>query len=131
MAKPNEDAAALTDVQLEIMSVVWTRGKVTVAEVWRAVSTGRKLARNTVQTMMTRLEDKGWLKHEQRGNAFHYQANRQRSATQRSMVQRLINGAFEGSAEGLVMTLLENRQLDADEIKRIRKLLDEQKPKEK
>src|SRR5437763_534664 len=49
----------LSAAQLEIMNVVWGRGEATVAEVWRALSARRKVARNTVLTMLARLEEEG------------------------------------------------------------------------
>jgi predicted transcriptional regulator len=60
------DSSPLTDAQREIMEVVWQSGDVTVSEVRDALASRRQLARNTVQTMMTRLEERGWLKHRQR-----------------------------------------------------------------
>ena len=59
----------LSEAQLEIMNVVWDRGEVTVAQVWKILSTRRKVARNTVQTMLARLEEKGWLRCDSEGHA--------------------------------------------------------------
>ncbi len=74
MAKAN--SSPLTDAQREIMEIVWERREVTVSEVRDALAARRKLARNTVQTMIVRLEDKGWLKHREQGRTFVYSANR-------------------------------------------------------
>ena len=65
MAKP--DTSPLTAAQREIMEIVWARGEVTVAGVREALSAKRDVARNTVQTMMVRLEDRGWLTHREAG----------------------------------------------------------------
>ena len=59
-ADPNE-LPSLSPGQLEIMDVVWRHGEATVAEVWKALSARRQVARNTVLTMLARLEEKGWL----------------------------------------------------------------------
>ena len=59
---------ALSESQLEIMNVVWDQGEVTVTGVWQILAKRRAVARNTVQTVMTRLEEKGWLKHRKRGH---------------------------------------------------------------
>ena len=59
----------LSEAQLEIMNVVWDRGEATVAEVWKALAARRKVARNTVQTMIARLEERGWLKRRGDGPA--------------------------------------------------------------
>ena len=115
MAKPKPLSAA----QLEMMDVVWECGAVSVAEVWAALGGERKLTRNTVQTTMTRLEGKGWLAHRVVGQSFLYRAARPREDTLNTLVTRLVETAFRGSAEGLVMALVDGRGLSADERRRI------------
>ena len=61
MTEPADDRTPLSEAQLEIMNLVWDQGEVTVADVWKALAKRRKLARNTMQTMIVRLEEKGWL----------------------------------------------------------------------
>ncbi len=109
--------------QLEIMNIVWARGKVTVAEVWEEMAARHSLARNTVQTLMTRLEEKGWLGHVDEGPAYRYFARRRREATLREMVEQMVDVAFAGSADSLVMALLEARGVSADEAERIRAMI--------
>lgn len=109
--------------QIEVMNVVWDRGQATVAEVWEALSAKRKIARNTVQTVMTRLEEKGWLGHEENGAAFVYFPRRRREATLRSMVAALVDTAFAGSADSLVMALIEGRGVSEAEAARIREMI--------
>ncbi len=122
MAKHREQAP-LSARQLEIMNVVWARGKATVAEVWEEMAARHSLARNTVQTLMTRLEEKGWLGHLEDGPAFRYFARRRREATLREMVEQMVDVAFAGSADSLVMALLESRGVSADEAERIRAMI--------
>ena len=124
MAKSGE-MPPLSDTQLEIMNVVWERGEATVAQVWKTLAARRKVARNTVQTLLTRLEEKGWLQHRREGNAFFYSAAVPREATRKHLVERLLDTAFEGSTEGLVMALLSQRGVSKDEADRIRALIDE------
>ncbi|KPJ70720.1 MAG: hypothetical protein AMS14_10140 [Planctomycetes bacterium DG_20] len=107
------------------MHVVWDRGEATVAEVWEALSADRALARNTVQTMMARLEDKGWLKHTADGKTYRYSAAVPRTLTLRRLVRDLVDSAFGGSVEGLVMALLEGRGVSKEEADRIRAMIDE------
>ncbi|RPH40896.1 MAG: MarR family transcriptional regulator, partial [Planctomycetota bacterium] len=59
MTKP--DPIPLSERQLEIMNIVWQRKEATVADVWDALTRRSKIARNTVLTLMQRLEEKGWL----------------------------------------------------------------------
>jgi BlaI family penicillinase repressor len=109
----------LSEAQLEIMNAVWDRGQATVADVWKDVCQRRPLARNTVLTLMTRLAEKGWLKQEATGSTFQYSAAVPRTATLGNMVRRLVDTAFGGSAEGLVMALLDGRGVSKDEAERI------------
>jgi len=106
------------------MKIVWGRGEATVADVWKELSAKRHVARNTVQTMMKRLEDKRYLRHELEGNGFLYSATVGRSSTLREMVCSFVESAFSGSAEGLVMALIDGRGLSKDEAQRIRALID-------
>src|SRR4051794_34119940 len=93
----------LSDVQLEIMNVIWEKGEATVGAIWRALAARRGVSRNTVGTLVQRLEEKGWLVHRPEGNAFLYSAARPRVQTVGAMVDRLVRSAFAGSVEGLVM----------------------------
>jgi predicted transcriptional regulator len=125
-----EPAGGLSDAQLEIMNVIWERGEATVAEVWKALAGRRKVARNTVQTMIARLEEKGWLRHREEGAAFYYQATRPRAATLRQLVRRVVDTAFGGSAEGLVLALVEDEALAPETAERIRAIIDRAERKE-
>jgi predicted transcriptional regulator len=109
---------------MEIMEIVWDRGEVAVSEAWEALSARRSVARNTVLTTLMRLEGKGWLKHRTVGRTFFYSATRPRTATVGQMVQQLVDTTFGGSADGLVMALLENRGVTKEEADRIRAMLD-------
>lgn len=111
--------------QLEVMDVVWDRGEVAVSEVWETVSARRPVARNTVLTILARLEEKGWVKHRTVGRTFFYFAARPRNATMGQMVRQLVDTAFGGSAEGLVMALLEEHGVTKEEADRIRAVLDD------
>jgi BlaI family transcriptional regulator, penicillinase repressor len=124
-----EDLTPLSDAQLEIMQVIWDHGEATVAEVWRAIGRQRPVARNTVLTTITRLEEKGWLRHRSVGNTFVYEAVHPRQSVQASMALKLIDAAFEGSAAGLVMTLLEGGRLPEEEAERIRAMLQQARSK--
>src|SRR5215831_4450052 len=107
MAKPA--LPLLAEGQLEIMNFVWDHGEVTVAEVWKALSARRKVARNTVQTLLLRLKEKGWLHSRTEGHAHRFRAAVPREATVRGMAQRLVDLAFGGSTEGLLAALLNQR----------------------
>ena len=81
--------------------------------------------RNTVQTMIVRLEDKGWLKHREPGRTFVYSANRPRTVSLGAKVAQMVDRLFAGSPEEMVTALIEYRGLTADEAERIRDMIDE------
>ncbi len=115
----------LSEAQLEIMNVVWDRGEATVADVWKALSAERKVARNTVLTMLTRLEEKGWLVRDSVEHAHRYRAAVPREATLGTILSRLVQTAFGGSAEGLMVALLHGRAVSKEEAARIRMMIDQ------
>ena len=121
------DANTLTAAQREIMDVVWARGEATVANVRQALGESRGLARNTVQTMMGRLEARGWLAHRQVGRTFVYRAAAPREESIGRRVREMVNTLCGGSPEALVAALLDYRGLRPGELERIRKMLDEAK----
>lgn len=127
------DNSPLTEAQRAIMEVVWENGEVSVSEVRDELAKTRDVARNTVQTMMVRLEDRGWLKHRELGRTFLYSANRARSKSLGAKVVQLIDRWFAGSPEEMVTALMEYRGLSKDEAERIREMIeaaenDSQKP---
>ena len=84
--------------------------------------------------MMMRLQERGWLLCESGEHAYRYRAAAPARPVQGMMVRRLLDSAFSGSAEGLVMALIDGRGLSADESKRIRDLIrraDEARTREK
>ncbi len=126
MGKPKrEELPALSDAQLEIMHVVWDRGEATVTDVWNVLAPRRTVARNTVLTLMDRLEKKGWLMRRADGQTHYYGATVPRDSTLGQVVHRLVDAAFAGSAEALVLALLEGRGISAEEARRIRRLIDQ------
>ena len=87
----------------------------------------RQVARNTILTLMDRLEKKGWLTRRADGQTHYYTAAARRAATLGGVVKRLVDSAFAGSAEDLVLALLEGRGVSADEARRIHELIDNAK----
>lgn len=107
------------------MQFFWEHGELSVAQVRYRLSHKRKVARNTVQTMLSRLVEKGWLQTRAEGKAFLFRASRPRKSTLRAMVGQILDDAFGGSPSRLVMTLLEARPISAEEAQSIRRLIDD------
>jgi predicted transcriptional regulator len=118
------DSAPLTDSQREIMEIVWQRGAVTVSEIREALVSTRNVARNTIQTLVVRLEEKGWLTHHEDGRTFVYSAARPKSVSLGAKVVQMIDRLFAGSPEEMVTALIQYRGLSADESDRIRTMID-------
>src|SRR3954454_6525703 len=112
-----------TPAQGEIMEIVWERGEVSASEVRRALSRTRAVARNTVRTLLERMEEEGWISHREEGRTFPYSASQPRQATIGQKVQDVIETVCGGSAEALVTALLDYRGLSAGELERIRRML--------
>ncbi len=115
----------LSEAQMEIMSIIWDRKECTVADVLKSLQTTRSVTRNTVHTMMTRLTEKGWLTVNNDCGRFVYAAAVDRDVVQQECVERMVQTVFNGSTEGLVLSLLQNRTLSKDEAARIRRMIRE------
>src|SRR5260221_8257337 len=102
-----ESLAPLSAAQIEIMNLIWSRGEATVTEIWKALSAERSVARTTVLTVMDRLEKKGWLRRRAEGAQHFYSAARTRESTLGKLVDRLVETAFAGSSEELVVALFD------------------------
>lgn len=116
----------LSDAQREIMEIIWRHGEITVSEVREQLErVGRSVARNTVQTTIVRLEDKGWLQHRRDGRTFVYSAAKPRKKSLGAKVASMVDRFFAGSPEEMVTALIEYRGLTSEEAQRIRKMIDE------
>jgi BlaI family transcriptional regulator, penicillinase repressor len=115
------DAVTLTRRELDIMSVLWRRGKATVAEVRDELADD--LAYPTVQTMLRVLEGKGYVAHTVEGRAFLFHALVEQDDAADSALDRLIAKVYHGSRERLVSRLLADDDNSTDELRRIKKLL--------
>jgi BlaI family transcriptional regulator, penicillinase repressor len=124
MAQRDEPTPLPSDAQWDVMNIIWERGEATVGEVWQAFSVRRPVARNTVLTLVARLEEKGWLRRRAQGKVLHYSATIPREMALRKTARRLVDTAFQGSAEGLIMTLLGDSDLSEGESDRIRAMLE-------
>jgi predicted transcriptional regulator len=114
----------LTEQELEIMKIVWDRDSVTVRDVYEALLERRKVAYTTVMTMMKILEQKKHLKKTQSDRAYVYTPTQPKRQVIGAMVRDFVNRVFNGSAEPLLVHLVEEHNLskeDLDEISRLRR----------
>ena len=113
----------LSPAQQEIMEIVWKRGEVSASQVREELSANKQVAKNTVRTLLERMEEKGWVVHREEGRTFLYSTTQPQEASIAAKVLGVVDKACGGSPEMLVSTLLDNRELSDGELGRIRKLL--------
>jgi BlaI family transcriptional regulator, penicillinase repressor len=122
---PPRKSAILTEAELRLMEVLWQKGPATVQGVLDALTETAPLAYNSVLTTIRILEKKGYVTHEKDGRAFIYSPLIERKDATRSEIRRLVSRFFGDSQELLVLNILEERGMDAAELDRLRKMLQE------
>jgi len=112
----------LTGQELEIMKIVWQRESVTVRDVYEALLEQRKVAYTTVMTMMKILERKKYLKKSQAERAYVYRPAQPQRQVVGAMVREFVNRVFNGSAEPLLVHLVEDHKLSREDLEEIARL---------
>jgi BlaI family transcriptional regulator, penicillinase repressor len=116
-----------TPLEFEIMSVLWSRGPANVAVVQQALERPSPLAYTTVQTMLNILHRKGKVKRVLKGRAYEYAPAVSRKRAARAALRDVLDRLFGGSAESLVMSLVEDRHLTPARLAELNRLLAETK----
>ncbi|MEJ2540630.1 MAG: BlaI/MecI/CopY family transcriptional regulator [Gemmatimonadota bacterium] len=111
-----------TDRELDIMQVLWDRGSSTVAEVRDGLEDA--LAYNTVLTMLGVLEEKGYVTRDTRDRAHRYAPTVERDQAGAGALRRVAATLFRGSAEALLVKLLDQEEVGPDDLRRMREILD-------
>ncbi len=120
----------LSETQMEIMNVVWDRKEATLGDIWGELSSQREVAKNTIQTLLTRLAEKGWVKTRMVGKTYYYSPAAPRESSLQDALKRFVSSAFGGSAENLMTALLNDQALSKDEADRIRKIIEQAEERE-
>jgi predicted transcriptional regulator len=120
-------SATLTEAELRIMNVLWERQSATVHEVLEAIPSKPALAYNSVLTIIRILEKKGYVKHEKDKRAHVFLPLVDRKDATRFEVRHLVSRFFGNSNEQLVLNVLEETSIDAEELDRLRQLLERSK----
>jgi BlaI family penicillinase repressor len=124
MSKQKPVLSRLSPAQQELMEIVWEQGELSASEVGKILSPKKRLARNTVRTLLLRMEEKGWLTHREEGRTHRYRAAVPRETSIGKKVVELVDTLCGGSPEALMTALLDHRGLTDAEAKRIRDMLD-------
>ena len=120
---PRAKAEKLTPLELEIMHVLWEEGPANVQTVQQKLN--RPLAYTTVQTMLNILHRKGKVKRALKDRAYFYTPAVSRSHVTRQHIGDIIDRLFGGSAEDLVMSLVETKHLTPEKLARLQQLIEE------
>ena len=120
-----EPIEALGQLQQDVMDEVWQRGRTTVAQVHARLSQRRKIAYTTVLTTMRNLERRGMLTHTQQGKAFVYAPTMGREQYAAGTVASFVQRVFGGRPESLLCHLLGTDALTAEDIERLRALVEQ------
>lgn len=119
------DTPRPTDAELEILTVLWSRGPSTVRDVHETIQKLRGAQYTTVLKLLQIMAEKGLVRRDEAQRAHVYQAAKPREWTQRQLAGDLLRRAFQGSARSLMMGALSGRKVSRQELTELRKLLDE------
>jgi predicted transcriptional regulator len=122
---PPKKSVTLTEAELRLMEVVWSKGPSTVHQILEALPPKPPLAYNSVLTTIRILEKKGYVQHVKDGRAHIYMPLIGREEATRSEVRNLVSRFFKNSHELLVLNLLEEKGIDAEELQKLRQMLQE------
>lgn len=115
----------LTDAELRLMDIIWTRGSANTSEVLKDLPGDSQLAYTTVLTTLRILEEKGYLTHTKDGKSFVYEPAIDRASVRRNALRHLVSRFFQNSPELLVSNLIADEQLTPKHLQRLRKLIEE------
>jgi len=117
---------AMSPAETEILRLVWQLGQATVQQVCEQLPPKRNIAYKTVQTLLRRLEEKGYLRHRIKGKAYVFSPAIKREDVVKRTVLDFLDRLFAGDPRPLMQFLAEDGRIDADDIERLKKLIDKE-----
>ena len=120
---------AMSPAETEILRLVWQLNEATVQQIRDRLPADRSLAYNTVQTLLSRLEQKGYLKHREKGRAHVFSPLVRPREVIKTTVRDFLGRLFGGDPKPLVQFLAEDGKIDEEDIKRLRELIKKRKKK--
>src|SRR6202049_483783 len=115
--------APLTELENDVMQAVWDAAPCSVEAVHQVVSRNHNVKETTVRTLLRRLEQKGYLRHEAKGRAYVYQATEPSRSLAARAVRQIIDRLCQGSVEELVSGMVDAKVLSQGELKQLAKLV--------
>ncbi len=131
MARKRTNIKKPTDAELAILQTVWEAGPSTVREVYELMNVESGMGYTTALKFMQIMTDKGLLECDKTVRPQIFRATRPRQQTQRQLLKDLVDSAFSGSQNSLVLQALATKQSTPEELQQIRTLLDELEEKGK
>lgn len=122
---PPKRSNTLTEAELRIMRILWTRGESLVSDLVAAMPDNAPLAYTSVLTTVRILEQKGYVEHRQEGRAFLYRPCVAEHEASRSEVNHMLHRFFGNSRERLLLTLLGDGDMTPDELQRLKNAIAE------
>ena len=123
---PRSSSPTLTPAELRVMQALWRVGPATATDIVSELGTGKGARDSTIRTILRILERKGYVKHRMLGRAFIYHAAVAEGDAQRGAVRDLVTRFFSSSPERLVLTLLRHNDVTPAELRRLRRMVDEE-----
>lgn len=118
-------ARAPSELEMQVLSLLWERGPLSVRQVQEALPDGRKRAYTTVLSVLQVMEKKGLLKHSREGMAHLYRPAVQQREIMRPMFRNLLRNVFGGKPSLAVQCLIKDADVSADELQAIRQIIDQ------
>jgi predicted transcriptional regulator len=122
---PPKKSPTLTEAELRLMEVLWRRGSATVHQLMESLPAKPSLAYNSILTTIRILEKKGYVEHVKEGRAHVYTALIGKQEATRFEIKNLVGRFFRNSHELLVLNILEDKSMSAEELDRLSQLLQE------
>ena len=113
--------------QYEVLRAIWEIGEpgATTLQVWEHISKQRAVVRTTVLNVVDKLEKRGWLSRQQIDGEWHYWPTARREEIEATVAEDFLANFFDGSASGLMVSLIGERKLSSTEIDRLREVLEQ------
>ena len=116
-ATSDHDPSFLGDLEREVLQLIWTRGPSTAEAVREKL--GKPLKESTVRTVLRRLEEKGYLKHEVENRTFIYREAEGRNRVAARAVKQIVDWICNGSVEELLVGMVDTKALDHKQLQRL------------
>jgi len=117
----------LGQLQRAVMEIIWARGEATVHQVRDRLDREKELAYTTILTTLQKLERAGWLEHRAEGKSYVYVPKRSREQAGAGSVRGFLTRVFDGNAVAMFQHLIREGDLSEDELKELRKIIDEKR----